>query len=113
VQTEAQIMPLDLRFPPEVLKTLQAFTRVHSLDGATLLPLAMKAHFDRMDVVGEDVCRLMQHPDAFEWPLQDPILCVAIAFMRKLTDRWVDKVHEKFGHTYDEFDPADWWKTQN
>ena len=113
LQTEAQIMPLDLRFPPEVLKTLQTFTRVHSLDGATLLPLAMKAHFDRMDVVGEDVCRLMQHPDAFEWPLQDPILCVAIAFMRKLTDRWVDKVHEKFGHTYDEFDPADWWKTQN
>ena len=51
LQTEAQIMPLDLRFPPEVLKTLQAFTRVHSLDGATLLPLAMKAHFDRMDVV--------------------------------------------------------------
>jgi len=55
----------------------------------------------------------MQHPDAFEWPLQDPILCVAIAFMRKLTDRWVNKVHEKFGHTYDEFDPADWWKTKN
>jgi hypothetical protein len=107
---EAQRKPLDLKFPPEVTETLEAFAKINSVDGAKLIPLAMKAHCGRLDVVGEDVCRLMHHPDSFQWPLEDPILCVAIAFMRKLTNRCAVKVQEKFGLTDDELDPADWWK---
>jgi hypothetical protein len=113
LRTEAQIAPLDLRFPPEVIQTLQSYAKVHSLDGARLIPLAMEAHINRLDLIGEEIHRLMQHPESFDWPLEDPILCVALAFMRKLTDRWADKVHEKFGLTEEELDPADWWKTPN
>ncbi len=113
LRTEAQIAPLDLRFPPEVIQTLQSYAKVNSLDGARLIPLAMEAHINRLDLIGEEIHRLMQHPESFDWPLEDPILCVALAFMRKLTDRWADKVHEKFGLTEEELDPADWWKTPN
>jgi hypothetical protein len=111
LQTEAQISPLDLKFPPEVTQTLEEFTQKHLLDPAKLIPLAMKAHSERLDLLGEDVNRLMQDPTSFDWPLEDPILCVTIAFMRKLTNRWTDKVHEKLGLTDEQFDPADWWKS--
>jgi hypothetical protein len=110
LQIEARIAPLDLKFPPEVTQTVEAYTHEHFLNPANLIPLAMKAHVDRMDLVGEEVNRLMRNPAAFDWPLEDPILCVTIAFMRKLTNRWTDKVQEKLGLTDDEFDPADWWK---
>ena len=52
--------------------------------------------------------RLMQDPDSFDWPLEDPLRCVAIAFTRKLTDRVTDKAHEKRGLIDDEQDEADW-----
>jgi hypothetical protein len=35
-------------------------------------------------------------------------LCVLIAFMRKTTQRWVEKMDKKRGVDKDE--PADWWK---
>ena len=79
LQTEEQIAPLDLKFPPEVTHTLEEFTQKHFVDPAKLIPLAMKAHIDRMDLVGEDVNRLMRDPATFDWPLEDPILCVTIA----------------------------------
>ena len=60
LETEAQIAPLDLKFPPEVTQTLEEFTQKHFLDPAKLIPLAMKAHSERLDHVGEDVNRLMQ-----------------------------------------------------
>jgi hypothetical protein len=110
LQTEAQIAPLDLKSPPVVTQTLEEFTQKHFLDPAKLIPLAMKAHSARLDLVGEDVNRLMQDPTSFDWPLEDPILCVTIAFMRKLTNRWTDKMHERLGLTDEQFDPADWWK---
>ena len=110
LQTEAQTAPLDLKFPPEVTHTLEEFTQKHFLVPAKLIPLAMKAHIDRLDLVGEDVNRLMRDPATFDWPLEDPILCVTIAFMRKLTNRWTDKVHERLGLKEEQFDPADWWK---
>jgi hypothetical protein len=110
LQIEAQIAPLDLKFPSEVTQTIEAYAHDHFLNPSNLIPLAMKAHIDRMDTVGEEVNRLMRDPASFDWPLGDPILCVTIAFMRKLTHRWTDKVHERLGLTEEEFDPADWWK---
>jgi hypothetical protein len=52
----------------------------------------------------------MEDPDLFEWPLEDPLLCVAIAFMRKYADRWTDKVRERLSLTDDDDEPTDWWK---
>lgn len=52
----------------------------------------------------------MEDPDLFEWPLEDPLLCVAIAFIRKCADRWTDKVRERLSLTDDDDEPTDWWK---
>jgi hypothetical protein len=52
----------------------------------------------------------MEDPDLFEWPLEDPLLCVAIAFMRKYANRWTDKVRERLSLTDDNDEPTDWWK---
>jgi hypothetical protein len=54
----------------------------------------------------------MEDPDLFEWPLEDPLLCVAIAFMRKCANRWTDKVREKLALTDDDDQPTDWRKGQ-
>ena len=52
----------------------------------------------------------MEDPELFEWPLEDPQSCVAIAFMRKYANRWTDKVREKLALTDDDDQPTDWWK---
>jgi hypothetical protein len=52
----------------------------------------------------------MEDPELFEWPLEDPLLCVAIAFMRKYANRWTDKVRERLSLTDDDDEPTDWWK---
>jgi hypothetical protein len=114
LHAEAQITPIDLEFPPEVIESVETYTKVHSLDPAMLIPLAMKAQIDRLGEFSEEVYRLMKDPDSFNWPLKDPLLCVAIAFTRKAINRWTDKAYEKYGLTDDEkdqADEADWWKT--
>ena len=58
----------------------------------------------------EEVEPLMEDPDLFEWPLEDPQSCVAIAFMRNYANRWTDKVREKLALTDDDDQPTDWWK---
>jgi hypothetical protein len=39
---EAQITPMVLTFPPEVVESVEAYAKTHSLEPATLIPLAIK-----------------------------------------------------------------------
>jgi hypothetical protein len=111
LHTEAQITSIDLEFPLEVIERLEIYVKEHSLDRAELLNLAIDAHVDPTGACWvEVVCRQIDAPDPFEWPLEDPLRCVIIAFMRKLAYRCASKVHEKPHITDDEDDPADWWK---
>ena len=66
-------------------------TKEHSLEPATLIPLAIKAQEHQSDIFCEAAARLMQDPDSFAWPLQDPLLCVAL----KHACRCAQKVHEE------------------
>ncbi len=55
--------------------------------------------------------RLIKDPGAFTWPLEDPLACVAIAWLELVALRWADVVSEKYGlDDEDEPEPADWWK---
>ena len=47
-------------------------TKEHSLEPATLIPLAIKAQEHQLDIFCEAAERLMQDPDSFASPLQDP-----------------------------------------
>jgi hypothetical protein len=71
MHAEAQIAPIVLTFPAEVMR-IEPYTKEHSLEPATLIPLAIKAQEHQLDIFFEAVERLMQDPDSFARPLQDP-----------------------------------------
>jgi hypothetical protein len=114
MHAEAQIAPIFLTFPPEVIERVAAYTRDHSVEPATLIPLAIKAQENQSDKFSEAGERLMEDPDSFAWPLEDPLLCVALAFMLKHARRCAQKVHEKYDFDDDKQNQtADWWKTSH
>jgi hypothetical protein len=41
----------------------------------------MKAQKGRIHQVSEACARLIEDPEAFAWPSQDPLLCIAIGFL--------------------------------
>ena len=47
---------------------LRMVTKEHSLEPATLIPLAIKAQEHQSDIFCEAAARLMQDPDSFAWP---------------------------------------------
>jgi hypothetical protein len=107
MHAEAQIAPIFLTFPPEVIERIVAYIRDHSVEPATLIPLAIKAQENRSDKFSEAGERLMKDPDLFAWPLEDPLLCVALAFMLKHAYRCADKVYEKCDFRADQIEQAD------
>src|ERR1700730_6428361 len=114
MHAEAQITPVYLTFPPEVLESVEAYAREHSLEPATLIPLAIKAQENQSEKFSEAGEPLMEDPDSFAWPLEDPLLCVALAFMLKDACRCAEKVHEKHDCGNDkQNEAADWWKTSH
>ena len=114
MHAEAQVAPILLTFPPEVIESVVAYTKNRSLEPATLIPLAIKAQENKSEKFSEAGERLMQDPDSFAWPLEDPLLCVALAFMLKHACRCAEKVHEKHDFGDDkQNEAADWWKTSH
>ena|SRR5208282_5230818 len=92
---EARSSPTILQFPEEVIHAIEAYEKAHSLPS---------------DLFVEAMDRRMRDPEAFDWPIDDPLLCVSIAFAWEHAMRWTDKVSEKYGLDVDEDEPADWWK---
>lgn len=99
-------------FPPEVLERIYAYEKEHSIDRNHLIPLAMKSTRDRTEEVVELMNQLLKDPDSFEWP-DDPLLCVALAFMRSSASWITRKINEEYGvdgEDDEDDDQADWWK---
>ena len=114
MHAEAQVAPIVLTFPPEVIESVVAYTKDRSVEPATLIPLAIKAQEHQSEKFTEAGERLMEDPDSFAWPLEDPLLCVALAFMLKHACRCAEKVHEKHDFGNDkQNEAADWWKTSH
>jgi hypothetical protein len=44
------------------------------------------------ETYGEDMIRLLEDEDAFEWPLEDPQYCFPLGLMRDYTRRVLDKI---------------------
>jgi hypothetical protein len=53
------------------------------------------------------VASLVDDPDLIDWPLEDPLLCLAIAVMCHLAAGSVKKWRETLG---EDDERADWWK---
>jgi hypothetical protein len=113
MHAEAQVAPIVLTFPREVIESVVAYTKDHSMEPATLIPLAIKAQEHQLREFTEAGECLMEDPDSFAWPIEDPLLCVALAFMLKHACRCAEKVHEKHGFDNDkQNEAADWWKLE-
>jgi hypothetical protein len=110
MHAEAQITPIVLTFPPEVIDSLETYTKDHSLEPATLICLAIKALEHHLEEFSEAGGRLMEDPDSFTWPLEDPLMCVALAFMLKQAYRCAHNLQEKHALGDGEDERADWWK---
>jgi hypothetical protein len=104
-------VPTPMWFPAEVLERIKAYETVHSLVRERLIPLAMEATKDRFEEVIDMMHRFREDPYSFQWPIQDPVLCVAISFMREVVHCWARKVNEEYGDEDEDDEPADWWKT--
>src|ERR1700722_14912594 len=99
---EAQIAQIVLTCPREAIERVVAHTNDRSVEPATLIPLAIKAQENQSEKFSEAGERLMEDPDSFAGPLEDPLLCVALAFMLKHAHRCAHKVYEKHGFSDDE-----------
>jgi hypothetical protein len=111
MQAESQIVPTTLEFPEEVIEAIDAYERAHSVDREQMLWTLCHAREDWTRQLAESVAHLIEDPGSFEWPVDDPPLCVLIAYLRKAAYRWAEKVHEKHNLGDDDDEPADWWKS--
>ena len=94
--------------PPEVRGRIYAYKKKHSLNRNELLSMAIIATKGRTEEVVELVNQFLKDPDSFEWPIEDPLLCVSVAFMRACATWLISKINREYD---DEDEPADWWKT--
>jgi hypothetical protein len=95
MESEEQITMMLADLPDDVIEAIEAFEITHSIDRDRLLSLATIALAGRTDLLGEAWAQLIDTPESFTWPIEDPLLCVLIAFMREHAFRWAHKVCKK------------------
>jgi hypothetical protein len=99
-------------FPPEVLERILAYEKEHSIPRNKLIMAAIKSTTERTEEVVEIMDRYFNDPDSFEWPVEDPLLCVLVAFMRAHADWLTKKINQEYGEDEEEDEPANWWKAE-
>jgi hypothetical protein len=95
METEEQITMILAELPRDVLEAIEDYEITHSITRDRLLYLATIALTGRTDLLSEAYAQLIDTPESFTWPIEDPLLCVLIAFMREHAFRWAHKVCEK------------------
>jgi hypothetical protein len=95
---------LYLCFPPDVFDSVKALGK----PSWKLIYKAVQAQAqeDRLKQLSEELIRLMKDPGGFEWPIEDPLHCLAIGIFREHANRFAAKTQERFGlaHDYDKED---------
>jgi hypothetical protein len=111
--TGGQTTPLILTLPPEVTANIKAYEIEHALKREELLDAALRTLRGRLDQFVEAMDRRLADQENFAWPVEDPLLCVLIAFAWIHTIRWADKARDTYGleDKADETEPLDWWET--
>jgi hypothetical protein len=99
-----------MHLPPEVLERIYACAKEWSIDLNKLLPLAIKSTEGREEEVVEIMGRSLKDPPSFEWPIDDPLLCISIAYMRMCASWIAKKINQEYADNEDNEEPADWWK---
>ncbi len=103
-------VPTPLYFPSGVIERIYAYEKEHSIDRNKMISMAIQSAKSRPEQAVKIMSRYLEDPRSFEWPIEDPILCVAIAFMQTCTTWITKKINQEYGDVGDYDDPADWWK---
>ena len=96
METEEQITMILAELPDDVIEAIEDFEITHSITRDRLLHLATIELTGRTDLLGDACAQLIDTPESFTWPIEDPLLCVLIAFMREHAFRWAHKVCVKY-----------------
>jgi hypothetical protein len=96
METEEQITMILAELPDDVIAAIEDYEITHSITRERRLYLATIALTGRTDLLSEAYAQLIDTPESFTWPIEDPLLCVLIAFMREHAFRWAHKVCVKY-----------------
>jgi hypothetical protein len=96
METEEQITMILAKLPDDVIEAIEDFEITHSITRDRLLYLATIELTGRTDLLSDACAQLIDTPESFTWPIEDPLLCVLIAFMREHAFRWAHKVCVKY-----------------
>ena len=96
MESEEQITMILAVLPDDVVQAIEDYEITHSVTRDRLLYLATEALVDRTDLLSDACAQLIDTPESFTWPIEDPLLCVLIAFMREHAFRWAHKVCVKY-----------------
>jgi hypothetical protein len=96
MESEEQITMILAELPYDVIQAIEDYEIEHSINRDELLYLATVALTARTDLWCDACSQLIDTPESFTWPIEDPLLCVLIAFMREHAFRWALKVCEKY-----------------
>ena len=111
MESEEQVTMILAELPADVIQAIEDFEIEHSVTRDRLLYVAIETLDDRIDLLCDAGAQLIDTPEMFTWPIEDPLLCVLIAFMREHAFRWALKMCEKYSLGDHAPEPADWWKT--
>jgi hypothetical protein len=64
---------------------------------------------NRLEQAIQDLERLMDDEDSFQWPLSDPHYCLALGVFRKFNEQFFANLPEEKDES--EEDEDDWWKS--
>ncbi len=78
-----------------MIQAIEDYETAHLVDRDRLLELATIAHAERADLLGQACAQLIDNPESFTWPINDPFLSMEIAFSREPRFRWRTKCAEK------------------
>jgi hypothetical protein len=105
--SDANARPMGFNFPPEVFDCIKSL-------GEPSWETVRKAIGQNPEQATEDAMRLWADEASFEWPLDDPLRCLAIGVLRRYCQCAARVLEQKLAEAEDESepaDPADWWKS--
>jgi hypothetical protein len=104
---ESKAGSMQIGFPAEVID------RVNTLGPPSwdLIDTAIEKLLkeNRLEQAIQDLERLMDDEDSFQWPLSNPHYCLALGVFRKFNEQFFANLPEEQDES--EEDEADWWKS--
>jgi hypothetical protein len=78
--TEEQITMILAELCDDVIQAIEDYETAHLVDRDRFLELATIAQAERADLLGQACARLIDNPESFTWPINEPFLSMNPSF---------------------------------